>query len=244
MKYTHHFHVKWHDTDANREVRPSQILMYMQETANLQLQANGMPLDELRDVQGLGFLLSRISVRMYEPLYAYDEIDVQTWICESRGLSFNRCFCILKDGRVVAEAYSVWGLMNLRERRLMKVDEFSFNFPGDEPLEPDMPRRVHFPRAVPLDEAGERTIRYCDIDYNGHMNNTRYPDMLCDFLPDVFSKRVVGFTLSYLHEATYGHTLKVYRVATENGFLFRTVDAGNVVCLEAYLQVEDRADAL
>lgn len=243
MKYTHHFHVKWHDTDANREVRPSQILMYMQETANLQLQANGMPLDELRDERGLGFLLSRISVRMYEPLYAYDEIDVQTWICESRGLSFNRCFCILKEGRVVAEAYSVWGLMNLLERRLMKVDEFPFSFEGDEPKEPDLPRRVHFPRAVPLDEAGERTIRYCDIDYNGHMNNTRYPDMLCDFLPDVFSKRVVGFTLSYLHEATFGHTLKVYRTATENGFLFRTVDAGDVVCLEAYLQIEDRVDA-
>lgn len=242
MKYTHRYTVKWHDTDANREVRPSQILMYMQETANLQLQDSGMPLDDLRDRYGLGFILSRISVRMIEPLYAYDKIEVQTWICDSRGLSFNRCFAILKEGRVVAEAYSAWALLNLRERRLVKVGEFEFPFPGDATLEIDLPRRVHFPSSTVVETAGERTIRYADIDYNGHMNNTRYPDMLCDFVPDVFAKRVRGFTLSYLHEATYGHTLKVYRAQTNGGYLFRTMDADGTVCLEAYLEIEDRAD--
>ena len=53
MKYTHRFQVKWHDTDANREVRPSQVLMYMQETANLQLRHHGISLDDLRDRHGL-----------------------------------------------------------------------------------------------------------------------------------------------------------------------------------------------
>ena len=240
MKYTHHFQVKWHDTDANREVRPSQILMYMQETANLQLKFSGIPLDDLRDKHGLGFLLSRISVRIYEPLYAHDEIDVQTWICDSRGLSFNRCFCILKDGRTVAEAYSVWALMDLRERRLVKVNDFRFEFPGDDPLDIDLPRRVHFPSMLQVEIAGERTILYCDIDYNGHMNNTRYPDMLCDFVPEIFSKRVLGFTLSYLHEATYGHTLKVERAQQEGGYWFRTTDSDGTVCLEAYLLTEER----
>lgn len=240
MKYLHHFKVKWHDTDANREVRPSQVLMYMQETANLQLQASGIPLDELRDRHGLGFLLSRISIRMYEPLYAYDEIDVQTWICDSRGFSFNRCFSIEKEGRVIAEAFSVWALIDLRDRHLVKVEEFRYDFPADKTLELDLPRRIHFSPALKLEEAGERTIRYCDIDYNGHMNNTRYPDMLCDFIPDVFAKRVVGFTLSYLHEATFGHTLRVMRGDCDGGYLFRTVDGDGTICLEAYVQTEAR----
>ena len=242
MKFTKHYQVKWHDTDANREVRPSQILMYMQETANLQLQFHGIPLDDLRDKHGLGFILSRISVRIYEPLYAYDEIDVQTWICDSRGFSFNRCFCILKNEKIAAEAYSVWALIDIRDRRLLKVNEFEFGFVGDEPLQVDLPRRVHFPPMLPIEDAGERTIRYCDIDYNGHMNNTRYPDMLCDFVPDVFSKRVTGFTLSYLHEATFGHTLKIQRVKNQDGYWFRTTDSDGTVCLEAYLQTVDRTD--
>ncbi len=244
MKYTHQFQVKWHDTDANREVRPSQILMYMQETANLQLQASGISPDELRDKHGLGFLLSRISVRIYEPLFAYDKIDVQTWICDSRGFSFHRCFAIEKEGRVVAEAFSVWALVDIRDRHLVKVDDFHYDFPADEILSLDLPRRIHFPPAMPLETVGERTIRYCDIDYNGHMNNTRYPDMLCDFLPDVFAKRVIGFTLSYLHEAAFGHTLRVCRAETEDGYLFRTEDENGTVCLEALVQTERRESAL
>ena len=242
MKYTHRFQVKWHDTDANREVRPSQVLMYMQETANLQLRHHGISLDDLRDRHGLGFLLSRISVRIYEPLYAFDEIDVQTWICDSRGFSFNRCFCILQDGRVAAEAFSVWALMNLCERRLVRVEEFDYGFAGDEALQLDLPRRVHFPSALTVEEAGERTIRYCDVDYNGHMNNTKYPDMLCDFVPDIFSKRVLGFTLSYVHEASFGHTLRICRAKGTDGYWFRTVDSDGTVCLEAYLLTEGCTD--
>ena len=93
---------------------------------------------------------------------------------------------------------------------------------------------------VTLTEAGERTIRYADIDYNGHMNNTNYPDMLCDFLPDVLQTRVTGFVLSYLHEGTFGHTLRILRTETEGGYLFRTVDADGTVCLEAFVRTEPR----
>jgi hypothetical protein len=38
-----------------------------------------------------------------------------------------------------------------------------------------------------------------------------------------------------LHEATFGHTLKVYRQEKEDGFYFRTVDEDGKSCLEAVL---------
>ena len=132
MIYTEKYTVTWHDTDANRCVRPSPILMYMQETANRHLQAYGCDLDCLRDERGLGFLLSRITLRIYEPLYAYEEIEAQTWICESRGLSFNRCFRILRGETVIAEAFTVWALMDLRARRLVSNEEFIYPFEGEE----------------------------------------------------------------------------------------------------------------
>ena len=72
------------------------------------------------------------------------------------------------------------------------------------------------------------------------MNNTHYPNMLCDFTPDILSKTVTGFTLSFLHEAAYGHTLKVYRSEREGGgYFFRTQDESGNVCLEAMLITEE-----
>ncbi len=238
MKYTQHYTVKWHDTDANRCVRPTQLLMYMQETANLHLEDAGVPLDALRDEKGLAFLLSSISIRIYAPLYTRDEIDVQTWVGEGRGLSYTRGFCVLREGQVVAEASSVWGLMNLREKRLMRSNEAPYDLEPEPMPELDLPRRLRMPHGDEMEEAGERCIVYSDIDYNGHMNNTHYPDLFCDFTPQILERRVVGMMLSFVHEAAFGHTVKVQRARTEDGYLFRTVDEDGRVCTDAYLRLE------
>ena len=107
MIYRQTYTIKWHDTDAKRMVRPSAIVAYMQETANLQCEHHGTPLDALRDEKQLGFILSRLSVKLYRPLYAYEQIEVQTWICDSRGFSFNRCFRIVRGDEVIAEALGI-----------------------------------------------------------------------------------------------------------------------------------------
>ena len=238
MKFTRHYRVRWHDTDANRRVRPSQVLMYMQETANAQLAAAGLSLDALRDEQGLAFLLSSISVRLYEPMFTDDQIDVQTWVCEGHGFSYLRCFRIERDGVVVAEASSVWALMDLRAKKLVRADAPPYDIEPEAMLELDLPRRLRLPHADEMGSAGERRIVYSDIDYNGHMNNTHYPDLFCDFTPDVCHGRVTAMMLSFLHEATFGHTLKVYRKRVEDGYLFRTEDADGAVCTDAYLRLE------
>ena len=236
MKYTHRYQIKWHDTDANRNVAPSQLLAYMQETAHHQLASVGMSLDELRDTKRLAFLLSRIAIRIYRQLHAYETIDVETWICESRGLSFHRCFRVLRNQEVVAEAFSVWALMDLDERKLLPSTAFPYRIEPESPLALSV--RARIPSINLMEEAGAREIVYSDIDYNGHMNNTHYPNMLCDFTPDIRNKQVVGLTLSFLHEASFGHTIRIYRTEQGNECFFRTLDEHGNTCLEALMVTE------
>ena len=127
MKFKHQYVIKWHDTDANREVRPSALVTYLQETANEHLIHIGISLDELRDRYGLAFILGSISVRVYEPLLSGDEIEVSTWTCGEKGFRHNRCFRVVKGEKTVAEATSVWALINLRDGSLVKVHIHSFN---------------------------------------------------------------------------------------------------------------------
>ena len=237
MKFLQHYTVKWHDTDLNRCVTPSALLMYMQETAGEHLKSLLFSMDDLRDKMGLAFLLSNISIYIYEPLYADDEIDVETWVCDGRGLSYPRSFRILRDGKTVAEANSVWGLLDIESRRLLRTDESPFTAEAEEACQLPLPKRLCVLRTEDMEEAGERRIVYSDIDYNGHMNNTHYPNLLCDFTPDICNCRVKGLRLSFLHEAAYGHTLRVYRKETEDGFRFRMIDADGTLCTEALLSV-------
>ena len=240
MKFKQRYTVKWHDTDANREVCPSQILAYMQETSHHHLMEAGMSLDALRDERGLAFILSRISTCFYAPLYAHDEIDVQTWVLESRGLSFLRCFRILRGNEVIADAHSVWALLDIHQKQLLPISAFPYTIEPDEPLDAKLSARLRVPPLATMEEVGSRRIVYSDIDYNGHMNNTHYPNMLCDFTPDIFQKQITAMTLSFLHEATFNHTLKVYRAEQPTGYVFRTLDENGTVCLEASMTLAER----
>ena len=150
MIYSERYKITWHDTGASRAVRPTQILMYMQETANHHCIAYGIPLDKLRDERGLAFLLSRITLKFYTELYAYDEIEVETWISEGRGFGFPRCFRMKRGDEVVAEAVSNWALMDIREGKLVKYEDFDYGFEGEPILEIDAPRRIKFPSDVPV----------------------------------------------------------------------------------------------
>jgi acyl-CoA thioesterase FadM len=136
MYYAKTYKIKWHDTDACGFVRPSRLLEYMQETANLQCRDYGMDLNDLFYQKGLGFLLSRSRIRIDAPLCAYEEIEVRTWCPPSRALSFLRNFQVLRNGSVVAEALTTWGLMDARRKALIKVAS------AREDL--SLPRNVYF----------------------------------------------------------------------------------------------------
>ena len=238
MKFTQHYTTKWHDTDANRLVRPSALVTYLQETANEHLIHIGISLDDLRDRYGLAFILGSISLLVYEPLFSGDAIAVETWTCGEKGFRHNRCFRVLHEGKTIAEATSVWALIRLSDGSLVKVEDMPYHIEPDAPINlSGVPARLKMPPIEEMEQAGERRIVYSDIDYNGHMNNTRYPDMLCDFVPEMRTSRVEGMVLSYRKEAAFEHTLRVFRAKTEDGHLICTVDEEGSVCTEAFVKL-------
>ncbi|MBQ8345459.1 MAG: hypothetical protein IJY42_04235 [Clostridia bacterium] len=234
MKHIETYTTRWHDTDAFRRVRPTQILVYMQETSNRHMAAMGKTLDALRDEDGLAFLLSRIRLELCAPLYMGEEITVETWTCESRGFGFLRYYRVLRGEEVIAKAETVWALLRLSDRRLCRNDSVDLGFVNDEAPEVlSIPTRFRVPKTEELTLWGERPIRYSDLDYNMHMNNTRYADMLCDYLPLDEVGQIKGMSLAYLHEAGYGQTVSVYGCRKGDGYDVRTVNREGEACLEA-----------
>ena len=244
MKYTRDLTVQWYDTDASRVVRPSIMMVYMMETANMQCEQYGFGLDKLRDEKGLGFVLGSIQANFNKPLYAYDKITVRTWCRESRGYSFMRYFEIVRDGEIVAEASSTWALLDINARTMVRGDEsYDKFFPIDEPLDAKaLPRRARASKAE-LDFVGTRRIVYSDIDYNMHMNNTHYPDMLCDHLSEMVDGDVAytvgAMSLSYLKESHLGATLTVTRgeMSEDGSIEMRTLNENGEACLEAVVKL-------
>ncbi len=240
MKHIENHTVRWHDTNALCELRPTALLALMQETSNMQFAATGRTLDEIRDNDGVGFILSRIAFDILHPLRAFEKIRVETFTCKGHGYTFPRGFEVFCGEELVARCHSLWALVRVSDRALVGCADFPLSF-GDEPeIKTDMPLRFRVPRELPFDEVGARTITFADLDYNMHMNNTKYPDMVCDFLPDPTACRVVGMSLVYHREAAYGDTLTVERADGGAGVYYFRTKQGDAVCLEAMVKTEAR----
>ena len=247
MKYTYKIKTNWHDTDANRCVRPSKIVEYMQETANRQCESSGLPLEKMRDEKGLAFILGAISINIYKPLHAYEDIEVNTWCKEAKSYIFMRYFEILRGGEKIAEASSTWVLIDLNTKNMVRACNYDFlsdKFYYDELVDP----AVLLPKAkiakdAAMREVGKRKIMYSDIDYNMHMNNTHYPDMVCDYLDEMVDEnnayRVSGMSLSYLKESPLGATLTVTRgeMREDGAIEVRTLNEDGEACLEAVVKL-------
>ena len=238
MKYSEQYQIRWHDTDATLKIRPTQLLALMQETSNRHIATSGMSLDELREKKKLGFILSKTRVEFLRRPSALETITVETWTNPSRSFGFNRSFLVRVGEEIVAKADTLWALVGVEDRKFHKMEETGYVFEDEPPVELSFPARFRIPSDLTLESLGERRIAYSDIDYNMHMNNTRYADMLCDFLPLDEVNALRGFSLSYLNEAAYGHTVSVFCGKQDQIRYFRTINEEGTTCLESQLFFE------
>lgn len=240
MKYTRTFTVHSHDISAAGYLRPTAVLREMQETAEYATAADGPSMDELR-ARGYAYVVARMTVSLYGDLFAGDTVEGETWAADLGGpLTCGRCYRLLRDGAPMAEAVASFALLDLAARRPVRVSTVPVNYRTDELLELDLPARLTLPPRERFSLVGERPVYFSETDRNGHMNNTRYADLVCDFLPAPQTRRPVRFSLSYLSEAAAGETLKVYRADAGDGvFFFRTVRRDGKTNLEAEIVTEE-----
>ena len=236
MKYIDRHKVIGQYTDADGVLKAAALLRYMQEAAVNAMIADGPSYDELAS-RGLIFVISRISMSIYADIYANDEIEVETWATESVRASFNRAYRVLRDGAVVAEAVSVWALVDTSRHRLVRVGEVELAYREDEPPELDIPHKLHLPEGMKL--IGERRVGYSDIDRNRHMNNTVYPDLLFGALPHREGKRLSELDLLYQKEAPLGDCLQTFYTAAQEDYFLKTVRSDGEENVRARIRLTD-----
>lgn len=237
MKWSTEYTVRYHDTDANELVSPSFIFKFLQETATNQMRAQGPSYAELIK-QNKAFILSGIRVEIYEQLIPNDVITVSTWGCDARGYTFPRSYSITRGDEIICEANSTWALVDTRDKKLIRAGEVELNYSIDKPLDLENPIRFRIPAELPLSLVGEYTIRYFDTDVNGHMNNTNYPNMLLNALPNPESKLVKSIAISYQSEAKVGDYLKLYMGRMDGKYYIRSVHEDGRINVEAEIITE------
>lgn len=89
---------------------------------------------------------------------------------------------MLIDGVPVGEAVSVWVVAELESRRMLRPKKVSciLQAPVPETVKDREVKLIHPPKEREF--VYTKTVRYSDLDINGHMNNTKYADVMMDAL--------------------------------------------------------------
>ena len=162
------------------------------------------------------WVLSRLSVEMFEMPCQYEHFEIATWVESVIKLFTNRNFAILRpDGTPYGYARSIWAMIDLDTRR--PCDLLSL-YDGDilnyivSPEENVCPIAGHG-RFRFRDAQLVRTIDtyYSDVDINGHINSIKYIEHILDVFPrERFERGIRRFEIAYKAESYLGDRLSFY----------------------------------
>ncbi|MBP3390130.1 MAG: hypothetical protein J6L58_00370 [Clostridia bacterium] len=202
--------VSAHDIDTNCVATPTAVVKYMMEAVDRNMLKCGPTYQELMN-SGLSFVVSRNAVEVLRPLKEYEKITVSTWATPSKSFSFPRSYVIYAGDEIVAKGLAIWALIDTKTGKLVRGSDFSVQSygTGDE-IELSVPYRFKLPKDMPLTLCEKRIVHYSDVDRNFHMNNTKYYDMLFDYIPDREKIYMSSCLINYVGEAPLNSEVSIF----------------------------------
>ncbi|MBR6040927.1 MAG: hypothetical protein IKP38_10650 [Clostridia bacterium] len=206
------------DTDANRKLRLSRLFTLLQEASIAHTTELGMGREKTLD-RGLLWIVTLQQANITR-LPVYDEtVVLKSWPGKTMHLLFPRYYRIEDErGSALVEASALWALMDEKTRRVVFPEQYGIKirgvYTGKEialPVAPKMPRQK---------ETGTFTVPFSYVDFNGHMNNTRYFDLAEDRMPEALRTRNISrIRTEYTREAREGDLITLQSEACENSYV-------------------------
>ncbi len=220
--FTAELELQTRDCDLTSAWRPAAVLEAMQEVAGAHSEQLGVGRQALLN-RNIVWVITRMEVEMDRyPRYG-DRITVETWPMATRRWFFPRYF-VYRDahGAELGRAASLWVLLDLGTRQMMKPDEIAACLPDNR----DLPAPLGLPSPV-TEVSGTLTGGVChpaysDMDMNRHVNNARYVDWACNALGIgcLEENELARFAVNYDAEVRPGRELRTELRRLDRAFSF------------------------
>ncbi|MBE6975342.1 MAG: hypothetical protein E7436_07615 [Ruminococcaceae bacterium] len=215
--FRHAYTVEDNEVDCFGDLTLSMILFYAQDIAGRHCVDLKLDYDTMA-ARRLFWAVIRHRVQVTRLPRRGEEITVETWPMPTTRVAYPRATVAWDArGRELFRIISLWVIMDLDTRAMI--------LPGKSGVEVEgilLGSELAVPGSlVPkaLENRQERTVRYSDLDRNGHMNNCRYLQWAMDLLPSAFhgTHRVKELTVCYLSEAREGDKMTLSWQQNEDG---------------------------
>ena len=213
--YQKSFIVSNNDVDKKFQLKVAAIFRYFQDIALKATEEVGADSISLSK-RNIDWVITRMAVEIKRLPKCNEEITVCTYPGKDMAMLYPRYFYILDSkGEVIITSSSLWALIDNITRRVIVDRDVISKLPGEtSPYELGLPEKIAVPEASDFIE--KRTIHYSDLDFNSHMNNVRYIELLMDAHDSSFyeNHRVSSIVLNYMKEIKEKEAVEIFTNAS------------------------------
>lgn len=186
--YSEQLTVSEADCDPSGRLRPGALLRLMQDAGSAHAELLGIGRQRIREA-GAAWIIVRTGLEAERLPSAGERCTLLTFPGVTRKVFMPRYFELYgEDGALLVRSCSEYMLMDPRQRKMLFPQRLGIGIEAALRTAPigEPPLRVPFPGELPREE--RRTVRYSELDSNGHLNNTRYIDWAEDLLSAEFHR--------------------------------------------------------
>ncbi len=193
---------------------------------------------DLKEI-GKMWIISEFSLRFKGrgPFWG-ESVDLELWISEKPAVKVYADFRLSSAGRVFAEGYSVWAILDIATRKPQVVTDMLSVVQVENELALGSRRKVIPPSGTLSHEYVHLTNR-SDMDFNRHVSNVAYVAASEDALSWDYlgGRRLAGYTAHFLHESFIGDELLCRVFATDGPDVWNVdMSSGGRVCCRVCME--------
>ena len=207
--YTTTFPVTTLHVDRFGRCKPSSLLRFAQDAAGEHCNLLGTDWDSMAK-KNYFWAVIRQKMEITRLPKTGETVTVKTWPMPTTRVAYPRATeGYDAEGNLLFKVISVWVIMDMTSRAMVLPGKSGIDVPGTI-----TGTELKAPAGIPAIDGSHstsRTVCFSDLDVNGHMNNTRYLDWLCDLLPSEFHREhpMKAVTICYMSEALEGQSLQL-----------------------------------
>ena len=173
--------VIYQESDYLFEYKIANLLSLLADLATLNAIQIGMWKESLKGKYG--WILSRQTLKLKRPIRMEEDIEITTRAKSGNRVQFARTYEIESQGEKIGGIYSVWTLIDLKNRRIVKPQQAGLDIPEIEEYQSFVEKYEPVLKNITTHKVGERQVLYNDVDVNQHMNNAKYIEWALDLMP-------------------------------------------------------------
>lgn len=207
--YEQIFPLRTCDFDRYSRLLPSAILDVFQEVAGAHANDLGIGFEEMLK-RNLMWVITKVKFEILKNPETHTNVRVATWPLKPSRVTLQREYEVYsEDGELLIKGSSEWVFMHSVLRKFMPAADVypPIQFIDKKSFEGKFAK-------IPKCDFDENFVfikpQFCDIDLNGHVNNTKYANFVLNQLCPNENREICAMQIDYHREVKFGESLRLF----------------------------------